>query len=68
MELIEEMVSVLKAACDRNWSDETPLQVATIAANAIYWRDREIATLRADLTGAADHVRDTLDALKAMRR
>lgn len=49
-----EMVSVLKAACDRDWADETPIQVAQIAANAIYWRDTEIARLRAELGEVAE--------------
>lgn len=44
--LVAEMVTVLKAACDRNWTDETPIQVAIIAANAIHWREREIAAVR----------------------
>lgn len=43
---INDMVTVLKAACDRSWSDETPLHVATIAANGIYWRNRELTALK----------------------
>lgn len=53
---IERMVQVLKSACDRTWSDETPWQVANIAANAIYRRGRacqlqaeRIATLEAEV-------------------
>jgi hypothetical protein len=47
VDVIEQMVGTLKAACDRDWEKETPLEVAAIAANAIYWRDREIAMLKA---------------------
>jgi hypothetical protein len=32
------ITAILKKACDRDWKDETPEQVAQIAANAIYWR------------------------------
>lgn len=49
----DELLKVLKDACDRDWKDETPLQVVTIAANAIHWRGQraekaevELATLR----------------------
>ena len=41
-------LSPLKAACDRSWADETPQQIVSIAANAIYWRDQEIAKLKAE--------------------
>jgi len=37
------LVAPLKAACDRDWKDETPEQVVSIAANAIYWRGRDEA-------------------------
>ena len=37
------MVDVLKQACDRSWDKETPVQIANIAACAIYWRNQEIA-------------------------
>jgi hypothetical protein len=49
-----QVVAVLKAACDREWGDETPLQVATIAANALHWRGEEIKQLRAELEGWFD--------------
>jgi hypothetical protein len=39
---LDEMLVVLKAACDRAWSNETPVQVANVAANAIYWRGQEV--------------------------
>ena len=40
------LVEPLKKACDRAWEDETPEQIVAIAANAIYWREQEIAELR----------------------
>jgi hypothetical protein len=40
------MLQPLKDACDRDWKDESPDQIITIAANAIYWRDREIEKLK----------------------
>ena len=45
--VVAEMTAILKSACDREWEDETPIQIAHIAANAIYWRDQEIAKLKA---------------------
>lgn len=36
----------LKDACDRDWLDETPQQIVAIAANAIFWRQREIEKLQ----------------------
>lgn len=32
----------LKDVLDRDWKDETPDQVITIAANGIYWRTRDV--------------------------
>jgi hypothetical protein len=46
------LLEPLKAACDRSWSDETPEQIVAIAANALYWRDQEIARLKAALADA----------------
>ena len=37
---------VLKLACDRNWTDETPAQVVSVASNALYWRGQEIEKLK----------------------
>lgn len=54
VELVAEIVAVLKAACDRDWKDETPLQVARIVANAIYWRDQTIARLKTELEEARE--------------
>ena len=45
-------LKVLKDACERDWKDETPIQIASIAANAIYWRGK-----RAE---AAEQERDRL--------
>ena len=56
----------LKDACDRNWTDETPEQVVTIAANAIYWRQREIEDLRervATLTREKETLQAEIDRL-----
>ena len=39
-------LDVLKGACDRDWKDENAHQVMVIAANAIHWRNEEIAALR----------------------
>lgn len=49
MDRSEEVKAILQKACDRDWKDETLYQTAIIAANAIYWRDREIANLKAQL-------------------
>jgi hypothetical protein len=49
----DQMVETLKAACDRTWSDETPQQVASIAANAIHWRDCELTRLSGEQKGDA---------------
>ncbi len=40
------IAAILKSACDRDWKDEDLHTVAQIAANAIVWRDREIAQLK----------------------
>jgi hypothetical protein len=52
----DEMVAVLKKAADREWKDETPLQVATIVANGLYWRapDYEEVKQRAESAEAAN--------------
>jgi hypothetical protein len=42
----DEIKRILQRACDRDWKDETLYQTAIIAANAIYWRDREIEALK----------------------
>jgi hypothetical protein len=65
---VEAMVEMLKAACDREWKNETPIQVAAIAANAIYWRDAEIKRLNDVLASAQRDVRETIEALEGMRR
>lgn len=64
---IDAMVEILKAACDREWQDETPLQVATIAANAIHARDLEIRRLNDVLASASADVHDVLSMLHAWR-
>ena len=56
----DEIMDILKAACDRSWSDETPLQVANIVSNAIYFRDNEIAYQKA----RAEKAEATLSALR----
>lgn len=46
----EEMATitqVLRGALDRDWQDETPTQIAIIAANGIYWRDRKLKDVEA---------------------
>ncbi len=35
---VESLLQPLKEACDRDWEDETPIQIVAIAANAIHWR------------------------------
>ena len=42
----DQVKEILQKACDRDWKDETLYQTAVIASNAIYWRDREIASLK----------------------
>ena len=59
MDRSEEVKAILQKACDRDWSDETLYQTAVIAANAIYWRDREIERLKA--------LRPEAGALKVVR-
>jgi signal recognition particle subunit SEC65 len=44
---LSEITDTLKKACDRDWKDEDARTVATIASNAIYWRNREIENLKA---------------------
>lgn len=51
-EVEERCLKVLKDACERDWTDETPIQIASIAANAIHWRGK-----RAE---AAEQERDRL--------
>ena len=40
---------ILKMACDRSWTDETPHQIVNITANALYWarKAKEAAERRA---------------------
>lgn len=42
----------LKRECDRKWENEPPQHIVNIAANALYWRQREISTLREQLEQA----------------
>jgi hypothetical protein len=46
MDRSEEVKAILQKACDRDWKDETLYQTAIIAANAIYWRGKEIEALK----------------------
>ena len=55
----DDMVEALKPACDRTWGDEPPVVVATVAANGLYWRDRNVATLTARVT-ALEQALDSL--------
>jgi len=43
---LNELLQPLKDSCDRDWKDESPAQIIAIAANAIYWRDKEIEALK----------------------
>ena len=54
---LAEIAAVLKSACDREWEDETPVQIAHVAVNAIYWRDQEIAKLRAGTVQPQEHAK-----------
>jgi hypothetical protein len=49
MDIAEEVKAILQKACDRDWKEETLYQTANIAANAIYWRGREIESLKVQL-------------------
>ena len=44
---LQVLLQPLKDACDREWKDENPSQIVTIAANAIYWRHHLIAAKNA---------------------
>ena len=44
--VLREVLQTIKNCCDREWSDETPSQIATICANAMLWRNDEIHRLR----------------------
>ena len=58
----EEVKTILQKACDRSWEDETLYQTANIVSNAIYWRDREIATLKGRII-ALEMALEKVDAL-----
>lgn len=73
----DEMCEILKSACDRSWENETPRQIASIAANAIYWRQsgREAAEQRLTaqqallnaLLPAARWLEDADEAIRALK-
>ena len=45
-EQIKQASQILKDACDRDWQNEDLHAIATIAANAMHWRNEEIRSLR----------------------
>lgn len=49
---VEEMCRVLRAACDRDWGKETPIQTANIAANALYWARQKVEELNDHIESA----------------
>jgi len=57
-EEIESAKRTLKAACDRDWEDETLHQVASIASNAIYWRDKTITEANAKVKKLREAIED----------
>ena len=57
---IAELMRPLKEACDREWKDETPEQIVTITANAIYWRGRDHAAARQRIEELEGAIRDIL--------
>jgi hypothetical protein len=50
----DEAKAIIQAACDRSWENETLLESASIASNAIYYRDRSIALFRAEIKRLTD--------------
>jgi hypothetical protein len=58
------LAQLLKDACDRDWKDETPEQIVKIAANGLYWRDKEIAQLKAELAAAATREAKAVGGMK----
>ena len=44
----------LKDACNREWKDETPQEIVSIAANAIYWRGYNVAWAEKQLAAKCD--------------
>lgn len=64
-DFLTTLLQPLKDACDRDWKDETPEQVVTIAANAIYWRDRELIESRAIIREWAERINGIYVTLKA---
>ena len=51
-EQLEEIKQILQDACDRDWEDESLFATASIAANGLYWRGKEIERLRAMLAAS----------------
>lgn len=49
-EKLDEIKQILQDACDRDWEDESLFATASIAANGLYWRGKEIEKLRVDRT------------------
>ena len=49
---LEACIQIIKDACDRDWKDETPAQIATIVSNAMFWRNKKIQELRDRLADA----------------
>ncbi len=58
---LRELLLPLRNACDRDWKDETPAQTVEIAANAIYWRDREIEKATGECQRLREALRDKSD-------
>jgi len=72
--VIVDMVKILKVACDRDWKDEAPHQVAVIAANAIHHRDGEIEAhleyitiLKTEIVKLKDRLDDQAKTIRQQR-
>ena len=58
---LDAVLTQLKSVCDRDWTDETPLQVATILTNSLVWARAEGVRLPADEELDAQRAWETLE-------
>ena len=63
-EKLEEIKQILQDACDRDWEDESLYATASIAANGLYWRGKEIERLKAELNIAKDGLAVSADIIR----
>lgn len=62
-EKLDEIKQILQDACDRDWEDESLFATASIAANGLYWRGKEIERQRKQIQALREALNSAVAAL-----